>query len=174
MTKVRLYCATSIDGFIADGGGDTDWLTRFRPSIFEKSGFLDEVGAIVLGRRTFELVTTFGEWPYEGIRAFVLTSATMRDLPMDAVYARNGIAAAIQAARESTSKDIWVVGGAMTMQSALEADLVDLIEVCIVPVLVGSGISLLNNLDQNTRLYFDGIEAFTDGIVKLRYQVPKG
>ena len=104
MTKIRLYSATSIDGFIADGNGDTEWLERFRPSIFDKSGFLEDVGAVVMGRRTFELVTTFGEWPYENKHSFVLTSATMRDLPSKTVYARNGIAAAIQAAREADHK----------------------------------------------------------------------
>ncbi len=173
MTKIRVYSATSIDGFIADSDGDTQWMAPYWPSIYEKSGFLDEVGAVVLGRRTFQLVTTFGEWPYVGKRAFVLTSEPLKDSFPDVAYARNGIAAAIQAAREATTKDIWIVGGAMTMQSAIDAGLVDMIEICIVPVFFGSGISLLTSLEETMRLHFDGIEAFPDGIVKLRYHVPK-
>lgn len=169
MTRVRIYAASSIDGFIADSEGDTEWLEAFKDSVFQASGFLDEIGAVVLGRRTLELLRAFGDWPYEGKRCFVLASEAMWNLPEGCVFVRSGIAAAVQAARESTSKDVWVAGGATTMQSAIEADLVDTIEICIAPVMVGSGINLLNGLSQRLPLHFDGITTFPQDIIKLRY-----
>jgi dihydrofolate reductase len=81
---------------------------------------------------------------------------------------------ALKRARETTQKDIWVMGGAVTLQSALEEGLVDLVELFLVPVLLGSGLTLLNDLRRRQSLLFDGIEAFPDGVVKLRYIVPKG
>jgi dihydrofolate reductase len=81
---------------------------------------------------------------------------------------------ALQRARETTQKDIWIMGGAATLQSALEEGLVDLVELFLVPVLLGSGLTLLNDLRRRQSLVFDGIEAFPDGVVKLRYIVPKG
>jgi dihydrofolate reductase len=75
----------------------------------------------------------------------------------------------VQKAREQTTGDIWIVGGAVTMQSALDEGLVDLLEIFLVPVLLGSGLNLLNDLAKRPTLTFDGIEAFPDGVVKLRY-----
>ena len=59
------------------------------------------------------------------------------------------------------------------MQSALEEGLVDMIEIFLVPVLLGAGLNLLNDLSRRPTLIFDGIEAFPDGVVKLRYLVPR-
>jgi hypothetical protein len=59
------------------------------------------------------------------------------------------------------------------MQRALEDGLVDLIEIFLVPVLLGTGVSLLNDLRLRQALIFNGIESFTDGVVKLRYIVSK-
>ena len=85
----------------------------------------------------------------------------------------NDTRAALQQARETTRHDIWIVGGAVTMQSALEENLVDMLELFLVPVLLGSGLNVLNDLARRPTLIFDGIEAFPDGVVKLRYLVPR-
>ncbi len=60
------------------------------------------------------------------------------------VTAGSGMLSALQA-RETTQKDIWIMGGAATLQSALEEGLVDLVELFLVPVLLGSGLTLLND-----------------------------
>jgi dihydrofolate reductase len=80
---------------------------------------------------------------------------------------------ALQQARQATAKDIWIVGGAVAMQSALEDGLIDLMEIFLVPVMLGKGVSLLNDLRLRQTLIFDGIESFPDGVVKLRYIVSK-
>lgn len=171
MSQVRLFTATSLDGFVADSDGDSTWLEPYRTSMFSESGFLDKIGAVILGRRTLEMMQAFGDWPYEKQFAFVLTSTPPVHLPKNAFFVQQGIAAAVQAARERTSKDIWIVGGAVTVESALEAGLVDIVEICIAPTLLGSGISMLNSLASPEKLEFEGIEAFSDGLVKLRYEV---
>jgi len=171
MSQVRLYTAMSLDGFVADSDGDSTWLEPYQNSFFDQSGFLDSIGAVVLGRRTCQMVQAFGEWPYPDKSAFILSSQRPWAVPVGAHIVPHGIVAAVQAARECTSKDVWIVGGAVTMQSALEAGLVDIVEICIAPYLIGSGLSLLNSLEKQQKLEFDGIHAFTDGMVKLRYDV---
>lgn len=171
MSQVRLFTATSLDGFVADSDGDSTWLEPYHQSMFIESGFLQSIGAVILGRRTFQMMQAFGEWPYEDQYAFVLTSQEPWDLPANCSFVTNGIAAAVQAARERTSKDIWVVGGAVTMETALEAGLVDIVEICVVPRLIGSGVSMLNSLSKPQKLEFEGIQAYSDGLVKMRYEV---
>ncbi|MCV0369090.1 MULTISPECIES: dihydrofolate reductase family protein [Filomicrobium] len=168
MAKVRLYAATSLDGFIADNTGDTDWLLPYQGSIFG-TGFMGEVGAVILGRRTYQIMQAFNGWPYAGKRAYVLSSSQISSLPENTMVVKTGIGAAVEAARCVTTQDIWVVGGALTMQSALEADLVDLVEICVAPVLLGAGLTMLMSLERRADLYFDGIQTFENGVVKLRY-----
>ncbi|MEQ8824803.1 MAG: dihydrofolate reductase family protein [Filomicrobium sp.] len=170
MSQVRLFTATSLDGFVADSDGDSTWLEPYADSMFGETGFLESIGAVVLGRRTFQMMQAFGDWPYDDKFAVIMTSEALTELPPNATVVTQGIAAAVQLARERTSKDIWIVGGAITMQSAIEAGLVDIVEICIAPKLIGSGLSMLNSLDKRQHLEFEGIQAFSDGLVKLRYE----
>lgn len=173
MARVRFYVATSLDGFIADREGSVDWLAPYDARLYGYDKFISEVGALIMGRRTYELIFAIGEdWPYAGKPVYVLSSSSLGDVPQGVVTNTRGIKAALQQAREATRNDIWIVGGAVTMQSALEEGLVDMVEIFLVPVLLGSGLSLLNDLSRRPTLIFDGIEAFPDGVVKLRYLVP--
>ncbi|KAB2942249.1 MAG: dihydrofolate reductase family protein [Hyphomicrobium sp.] len=173
MARVRFYVATSLDGFIADREGSVDWLAPYDARLYGYDKFISEVGALIMGRRTYELIFAIGEdWPYAGKPVYVLSSSSLGDVPQGVVTNTRGIKAALQQARETTRNDIWIVGGAVTMQSALEEGLVDMVEIFLVPVLLGSGLSLLNDLSRRPTLVFDGIEAFPDGVVKLRYLVP--
>lgn len=74
-TKVSVFVGTSLDGFIARENGDLNWL---QGPVVEGGGdygydsFVARIDAIVMGRKTFEKVLTFGTWPYQK-PAIVLT-----------------------------------------------------------------------------------------------------
>jgi dihydrofolate reductase len=175
MARVRFYVATSLDGFIADREGSVDWLAPYDARLYGYDKFVGEVGALIMGRRTYDLILAIGEeWPYGRKPVYVLTSTSRGDnIPQGVLPTTRGIRAALQQAREMTRHDIWIVGGAVTMQSALEEGLVDMVEIFLVPVLLGAGLNLLNDLARRPTLTFDGIEAFPDGVVKLRYLMPR-
>lgn len=172
MSRVRLYVSTSIDGFIADREGAVDWLAAYDPRDHGFDKFLSEVGAVIMGRRTYEFVRmTDDDWPYAEKRAYVLTSRILRDVPGGVLPTDKGIAGALALARKATSKDIWIVGGAVAMQAALDGGHVDTLEVIVVPVLLGRGLPLIADLARRQELSFEGIETFRDGVVKLSYVV---
>lgn len=174
MAMVRLYVATSLDGFIADAEGSVDWLAPYESRLYGYDKFFSEVGALIMGRRTFEVICATGEeWPYRGKPVFVLSSRALGKVPPGSATVVRSLWEGLQQARTATSRDIWIVGGAVTVQSALEEGVIDLIELFLVPVLLGNGLNLLNDLRDHQTLLFDGIEAFPDGVVKLRYLVPR-
>jgi dihydrofolate reductase len=174
MASVRFYVATSLDGFIADNEGSADWLAPYDARLYGYEKYLEGVGALIMGRRTFELIYATGEeWPYRNKPVFVLSSQPLARLPNGVAVAARGMWDGLQQARKVTPRDIWIVGGAVTMQSALDDGLVDVVEIFLVPVLLGTGVNLLNDLTRRQQLVFDGIESFPDGVVKLRYVVPK-
>lgn len=174
MARVRFYVATSLDGFIADAEGSVDWMAPYDARLYGYDRYYADVGAIIMGRRTFELIHAVGEdWLYKGKPVFVLSSRPLGRVPPGVMTAASGIGAAVMQARQASPRDIWIVGGAVTMQSALEQGFVDLMEIFLVPVLLGTGLTLLNDLRVRPTLLFDGMEEFPDGVVKLRYVVSK-
>lgn len=75
MTKIVLYIATSKDGYIADEKGSVDWL----PQTAEETGgedygyheFYDSVDRLAIGRKTYEQILGFGNWPYPGKLSYI-------------------------------------------------------------------------------------------------------
>ena len=108
MARVRFYVATSLDGFIADREGSVEWLAPYDARLYGYDKFVAEVGALIMGRRTYEMIRAIGEdWPYAGKPVFVLASRSLGDVPPGVVHddARHqgGAAAGARARRATTS-----------------------------------------------------------------------
>jgi dihydrofolate reductase len=78
--------------------------------------------------------------------------------------------------RSKPGKDIWLFGGGSLFRSLLEAQLVDAIEVSVIPVLLGEGIPLLppNPSSERFELKLTSSRTFETGIVSLEYDVAYG
>jgi len=142
------YTATTLDGYLADEQDSLDWL--FVQDIDEDGAmnykeFIADVGAVVMGRTTYEwirghMATTGEAWAY-AMPTWVVTHA---DLPgMDGADIRfvEGDVAPIHAAMVEAAggKDVWVVGGGDLAAQFAEAGLLDRVMVSIAPVTLGAG-----------------------------------
>lgn len=170
LSLTRIYVAISADGFIAASDGSVDFLAGFDPSAYGYDAFSSQVGTIIMGRRTLEFTRAFGDWPYGDKTTFVVCSTPPADMPDNARFVRTGLKDALKAARAASPKDVWVVGGAATMRGCLDLGEVDLIELFVVPTLIGSGLPLLADLDQPVPMALETLETFQDGVVKLAYR----
>src|SRR5208337_4445633 len=74
---VSVFIGTSVDGFIARPNGELDFLPPGGGEPHGYDEFIASVDAIVIGRKTFEKVLTFGAWPYGEKRVVVLSSRTL-------------------------------------------------------------------------------------------------
>jgi dihydrofolate reductase len=148
MAKV-LYSATmSLDGFMAGPGGDMSWLTEFLGPNPTAERIVDQIGAIVVGRRTYG-----GDDPHKGTDKegafegawhgpqFVLTHRPPAEPVPDTVFLSD-LPAAIAAAREAAGDKYVNILGADVARQALDAGLVDEILVFVAPVLLGDGTRL--------------------------------
>lgn len=80
-----VFIATSLDGYIAKPNGDLKWLhdqEQIEGEDFGYKEFCSTIDAVVMGRKTFEVVMGFSKWPYEGKRIIVL-SETMKKVPAE-------------------------------------------------------------------------------------------
>ncbi|MEZ4266838.1 MAG: dihydrofolate reductase family protein [Myxococcota bacterium] len=155
MAKVQVYCAVSLDGFIAGEGDDLSWLGEPEPEPAREPGtvgfaeFMAQTGAMLMGRRTFDVVKGFGgEWAYGGVPVFVATTRALGEAPATVSAVRGGIDALCERAKAvAGEKNVYVDGGALITQ-ALDAGCVDELILTVVPVLLGRGTALY----QGTRL----------------------
>ena len=145
------------------------------------------VGATVMGRNMFGGGP--GPWredpPWKGwwgdnppfhTPVFVLTHHPRGPLEMEGgttfVFVTDGIEAALQQAREAAAgQDVLIGGGANVMQQNLAAGLVDEFELHIVPILLGGGERLLENVGDLKLEQVRAIEA--PGVTHIKYRVLK-
>jgi len=75
MTGIKLYIVTSLDGFIARENGSIDWLTEYENSPETDYGYSEfySSGTVLMGRKTYEQVLGFGDWPYKEKKSYVFT-----------------------------------------------------------------------------------------------------
>lgn len=173
--RVRVFIASSVDGFIAGLDDDLSWLPQPASEPggdFGFNAFMDEVGALLMGRRTFEVIMGMDSawWPY-GDRPILV--ATHRELPASApatVRAVSGsISEVVAAAREAAGeRDVYIDGGALIRQ-ALDAELIDEMVITIIPSILGAGIPLFAGAQQRHALELIEHTAYEGGLIALRY-----
>ena len=169
-----VYIATSIDGYIADKDGGLDWLTEIpnpEKSDFGFGDFLNSIDGIIMGRKTFEKVLTFEEWPYSK-KVFVL-SRTLKVVPTDLinkVKIINGkLTQIISNLKQKGFLNLYIDGG-KTIQSFLREDLIDEMIITQVPILLGNGIPLFTHLDKPINFRDIRTEVFNNTLVKIYYK----
>lgn len=152
-TKTVYVTATSLDGFIATDDHSLAWLLSRRlddDSPWSHDRFMAGVGAIVMGRSTFDWVeehraATGDPWFYEQ-PSWVMTT---RDLPVPQgadVRAASGDVTEVHRdlVEAAGDGDVWVVGGGGLAAAFARAGLLDEVVVSIAPVTLGGGKPLLD------------------------------
>lgn len=174
-SKVSVFIGTSLDGFIARTNGDLDWMQGpggEGGGDYGYESFVARNDAIVMGRKTFDKVLTFGAWPYQK-PVIVLTHRplqtrlklrkkveTMEGAPKQVVdrLAKRGLLR------------LYVDGG-QTIHGFLRAGLVHELIVSRLPILIGTGIPLFGPLEADIRLKLLETRAFLGGMVQSVYKV---
>jgi dihydrofolate reductase len=166
------YAAVSVDGFIADAQGGVSWLDPFQSAELGYQVFLERVGAVVMGRNTYDQALSFGPWGYPGRRAMIVTTRPLTDLPeLAELITPRGFPGALRALKREISGDVWIVGGGKTARIALDAGLVDELELYVVPRMLGNGVPLVAPGLALAPLKTMETKAFSNGVVRHRYVV---
>lgn len=184
MGKVLLDMSISVDGFIA-GPDNTDaglhnWYFSPAPA---SAAVIDElvtsIGAIIMGRNTYDLGAAadgFADNPYQAAH-FVLTNHPPEKPARGAenfVFVTDGLESAVKQA-QNAAKDriITIGGGASIARQALKAELIDEIQLHIIPKLLGRGLRLFEN-DDAQEVNLEVMRVVTSvGVNHIRYRVAK-
>lgn len=172
MRKVKLYTASSLDGFIARKDGSIDWLDAVPNPEGLDYGYVDFYNSIdvtLMGNTTFKKVMSFDfEFPYQRTENYVF-SRTEKGTSEHVTYVGKDAASFVKKLKKGRGKDIWLIGGGMLNTTLLNADLIDELILTIIPVILGEGIPLFAAGAKEQ--FFDLIKsrAFDNGMVQIRY-----
>ena len=169
-----VYIATSLDGFIARKDGNIDWLMEVPnpdQSDYGFAEFMDRVDAILMGRSTYETVKDFRPWPYAK-PVFVLSSKHP-EVPSELSSRVEVIGGELTSVLDSLNSkgihNIYIDGG-LTIQSFLKEDLVDEMVITRIPILLGSGIPLFGEMEQELKFDLAETEILNKDLVKSTYR----
>jgi dihydrofolate reductase len=170
---VSVFIGTSVDGFIARPNGRLDFLPEGGGEAHGYNEFFASVDALVIGRKTFETVLAFPDWPY-GDKRVVVLSARKLDLskvPGGTVEQMQGSPREIVSKLEDRGiRHIYVDGG-VTIQRFLREGLIQRLIITRVPILIGEGIPLFGSLPKDVRLEHVQTWHYASGLVKTEYRI---
>jgi dihydrofolate reductase len=195
MSKVIALMSMSLDGFVADpndgvaevfdwyfnsgnvefntGGADPMTFEVSEPSAAHLRALWSELGAVLTGRRTFEVAQGWGGNHAWG-PAFVLTHEIPAGWPRPNSTVRfvtGGIESAVKQAKAAAAGKSVAVHGADTIQQLLNAGLLDEIHVDIAALLLGSGVRLFDHLGATPAVLGNPAVIPGVGVTHLRYPV---
>jgi dihydrofolate reductase len=160
----------SLDGYIAGPKGEGDWIVM-DPEVDFRSLFAG-FDTILMGRKTYETIRQQrGDVRTPGMQTFVF-SRTLRPADCPGVTVSHDPERTLQDLAKKPGKDIWLFGGGRLFRSLLELGLVDTVEVSIIPVLLGGGLSVLSHPAKQAKLKLKKYRIYEKtGIVSLEYAV---
>jgi dihydrofolate reductase len=181
-SKVVVYLACSIDGFIAGVDHSLDWLMKDyktahslpqSPSYLEFDAFMTGVGCLLMGRKTFDVVQGLGEWVYGETPVIVATRRPLTP-PKKTVEPSSGpIITLIEKAKSTAcGKNVYLDGGDLVRQ-AIGAGLVDEITITYIPIILGNGVRLFELVDKSISGEFTRMAASGKGHVQISTQLKR-
>lgn len=171
----------SLDGMIAKKDNSVSW---FETNSFyekgadlteeERTNFLNTIDCYVMGAHTYEhaldLSKTYG-WAYGDKPTIVLTH---RDLPIERqnveLYAGD-LHTLVNERLQPNYQHVWVAGGAVLAKAFIRSQLADDIRVSIIPIILGEGTLLFDQIGIEQALRLKDVTAYKNGMVELWYEI---
>jgi dihydrofolate reductase len=197
MSKLVAIMSMSLDGYVADaddgvaevfdwymnsgdvefhtGGSDPMTFKVSAPSAGHLRALWSELGAVLTGRRTFEVAQGWGGNHAWG-PAFVLTHDVPAGWPRPGStvhFVTDGLESAVKQAKAAARGKAVGVHGADTIQQLLNAGLLDELHIDVAAVLLGSGVRLFDHLAGTPATLGNPKVIQGAGVTHLRYRVPK-
>jgi len=168
MGKVKLFFACSIDGYIAKLDGDVDWLGQFSlpGEDYGYAKFMETVDVILIGRRSYEKVINFAEFPYVH-SCYVITSQEDKYRDPRVTFSDDLLGTVKRLLKQN--KNIYADGGAEIISQLIKHKLVSEMTITTLPLILGNGIRAFNADIGESAFKLEEINKFSGGLIQAKY-----
>ena len=140
MRQLRYSVAASLDGYIAGPDGSYDWIV-IDPEI-DFSSMYDAYSALVMGRRSYDVFAATGGAGGSGPLPTYVYSRTLPEGERGGLTFARDAESHVRALKQVDGKPLWLWGGGELFRQLANANLVDGVDIAIIPVVLGSGVRL--------------------------------
>lgn len=174
--KVILYMAMTVNGMVAGEGDDTSWTSEEDWESFIKK--TEEIGNLVIGRRTYELMLREGSIDYFKKPLTIIVVCRQKRYKTNyhskhKVLVTHSPQAAIKILEGTNFRKVLVAGGGKLNASFMREGLIDEIYLDIEPKILGEGIRLFAEGDFNAYLELLGVRNLSSQTIQLHYRVKR-
>ena len=168
-----MYIACSLDGKIADKNGSVDWLHEIpnqEKSDYGYSSFFNSIDTTLMGNKTYQQVSGFDEpFPYTGTKNYVITKDPKLNADENVEFIHENLVDFIRYLKRKPGKNIWCIGGGELNALLINNNLLDEIQIFIMPIVLGLGIPLTSKLEEVANLQTIKTVQHSSGVVEVHY-----
>jgi dihydrofolate reductase len=166
--NVVLAVAVSLDGYIARPGGSVDWLVDDKT--VDLSAYGKQFDVIVAGRKTLDVEhASGGGGPFGKMSCYIFSRTRPPGKRGGAEYVNRSPSEFVRDLKALPGKDIWLMGGGELAREFLKENLVDRMDLGIMPVLLGEGIPLFPPGFTQRNFNLVSHQAHPSGIIRAIY-----
>jgi dihydrofolate reductase len=170
MRKIILYIAVSIDGYIAGPDGEIDWLHSIdNPdnNDFGYAKFYKSIDTTIMGNSTYKQILSFGvDFPYPEKTNYVFTKNNSESDTDDVKFVNSDFEKFVIDLKNSSGKNIWLIGGGKTNSFFLNNNFIDEIILTTIPIILGKGILLFDGKVKPYDIEINRLKNYKNGIVQ--------
>ena len=159
----------SANGLIATENGDTPWSDAIWKSYYR---IAKQFKAIILGRRTYEIMKSVGEFEKIG-NPFTVVVTTQKMSPEENVIFVQSPQEAANLLKKKKYSKAMLGGGGIVNGSFMKENLIDEIILDVEPVIFGKGVNLFGETNFEARLKLVGTKKLSKNEIQMHYKVVK-
>jgi len=173
--KIITRMCMSLDGYVTTPAG---WPAQLADPDFspQSYGFVDfqaGIGAVLIGRTTFEPALGAERWPWGDLGVYVLASRRPEGTPEHVVIEDDPERLHERMLADHADDDVHLVGGPTTIEAFRSIGALDRLGLLILPRLLGEGVQLTPAIATGTRLTLRLHSALPHGVVEVVYEVAR-
>ena len=175
MRKIKSYIAVSLNSKIAKPDGSVDWLESIPNPDKTDHGYIEfykTIDTTLQGYSTYNQLMGWGiDFPYTGKKNYVITRKQGLSDTQNVDFISKNHLDFISQLKNEAGKDIWVIGGGQINKMLLDANLLDEIQVFVMPIILAEGIELFADMPKETSLTLIETRSYSTGAVEINYKV---
>lgn len=174
MGKIFCGMAMSLDGYISSSNGDLSWLNKAmkRGEDYGFAEMMGRTGSYIMGANTYRESMQYAGSGGDKTKTYIVTHDENMEKTGDNVEFFNGdLKELAERAKAETDKDVYLYGGSNLVHQFINEDLVDELNISVIPILLGGGVSFFGKTEEWKKLKLRECKEFESGIVILRYEV---